>query len=88
MPTLLEWLVGKYPNAKKQTLRGMVKAGRVTINGKRARSVKEVVGEADKVVVGKKIEPERASIEPLKIVFEDEDVLVVNKPPGLLTTTE
>jgi 23S rRNA pseudouridine1911/1915/1917 synthase len=87
MPTLLEWLVGKYPNAKRQTLRGMVKDGRVTINGQRARSVKEVVGEADRVVVGKNVERARASIEPLKIIFEDEDVLVVNKPPGFLTST-
>jgi len=87
MATLLEWLVQKYPTAKKQTLRGMVQDGRVTINGKRARSVKEAVGEADKVVVGKSVERPRASIEPLKIVHEDEDVLVVNKPPGLLTST-
>ena len=87
MQTLLEWLVGKYPNAKKQTLREMVKEGRVTINGKRAKSVKEEVVEGDKVVVGKNVERARASIEPLRIIHEDEDVLVVVKPPGLLTST-
>jgi len=87
MPTLLEWLVQKYPNAKRQTLREMVSQGRVSINGKLARTVKEAVGEADRVAVGRKLERVRASIEPLKIVHEDEDVLVVTKPPGLLTST-
>ena len=87
MPTLLDWLVQKFPNAKKQTLRDMVGQGRVSINGKAAKSVKETVVESDKVSVGKKPERARASIEPLKIVHEDEDVLVVIKPPGLLTST-
>src|SRR2546423_8113139 len=87
MPTLLEWLVQKYPNAKRQTLREVVSHGRVSINGRRAKNVKELVGEADRVAVGKKLERLRASIEPLKIIHEDEDVLVVNKPPGLLTST-
>jgi RluA family pseudouridine synthase len=49
--------------------------------------VKEAVGESDRVAVGRKPERAKASIEPLKIIFEDEDVLVVNKPPGLLTST-
>jgi len=87
MPTLLEWLVQKYPTAKKQTLREMVQERRVTINGKLARNVKEAVGESDRVAVAKKPERAKASIEPLKIIHEDEDVLVVNKPPGLLTST-
>jgi 23S rRNA pseudouridine1911/1915/1917 synthase len=87
MATLLEWLIKKYPTAKRQTLRGMVQDGRVTINGKPAKSVKEPVGESDTIAVGRNRERSRASIEPLKIVHEDEDVLVVVKPPGLLTST-
>ncbi len=87
MQTLLEWLIAKYPNAKRQTLREMVGQRRVTINGELAKSLKEAVGESDKVSVGKKRERVRASIEPLKIVHEDQDVLVVIKPPGLLTST-
>jgi 23S rRNA pseudouridine1911/1915/1917 synthase len=87
MATLFDWLIKKYPTAKKQTLREMVKEGRVTINGRRAISVKEAVGESDKVAVGKTLERPRASIAPLKIIHEDEDVLVVIKPPGLLTST-
>jgi len=87
MQTLFQWLVQKYPAAKRQTLRSMVQEGRVSINGRPAKTVKEAVGESDKVLVGKKPERERASIAPLRIVHEDEDVLVVNKPPGLLTST-
>ena len=87
MPTLLDWLLQKFPNAKKQTLRDMVSQRRVTINGRPAKNVREEVGESDRVVVDKKPQRARTSIDPLKIIHEDEDVLVVFKPPGLLTST-
>src|SRR6267142_2338907 len=87
MPTLFEWLGRKFPSAKKQTLREMVSEGRVRINGRPAKTVKEAVGESDKVVISRTALPAQASIDPLKIIHEDEDVLVVFKPPGLLTST-
>ena len=38
--TLLELLVRKFPTAKRETLRQMVRDGRVTVNGARPRGVK------------------------------------------------
>jgi 23S rRNA pseudouridine1911/1915/1917 synthase len=87
MPTLLDWLIKKYPTAKRQTLRRMLQDGRLSINGRRAKNLKEEVAESDRVLVSKMPEAPLASIEPLKIIHEDEDVLVVWKPPGLLTST-
>ncbi len=87
MPTLLDWLVQKYPTAKKQTLRDMLGDGRISINGRRARSMKEAVGGSDKVVIGKLQQPAKASLNPLKLVHQDADILVVHKPSGLLTST-
>ena len=97
-PTLLDWLAAKYPAAKRQTLRRMVQAGRVTINGGAARSAKQVVGGDDVVVVTDETpagRPRRAAptanaggrAPRLDVVYEDADVLVVDKPPGLLTST-
>jgi 23S rRNA pseudouridine1911/1915/1917 synthase len=92
--TLLDHLAAQLPTAKRQTLRRMVQDGRVTINGRRARSAKDTVGEKDKVVVADRAAPARSAAAPaarrppqLDIVFEDADVLVVDKPTGLLTST-
>jgi 23S rRNA pseudouridine1911/1915/1917 synthase len=86
-PLLLDWLVRKYPLAKRQNLRRMVQQGRVTINATPARNVKHPVTDKDQVVVSDRIEKPQASIAPLRIIHEDADILVVHKPPGLLTST-
>ena len=84
---LLEWLIREYPTAKRQTLRRMVQEGRVSINGQPARSLKAAVGQKDEVRVMRREAPPPPSVEPLAVVHEDEDVLVVVKPAGLLTST-
>jgi 23S rRNA pseudouridine1911/1915/1917 synthase len=88
---LLDHLLKKYPTAKRQTLKRMVEAGRVRINGKPARKLKQELAADDQVTVLDRVEEQQQSISDptrdLEIVFEDEDILVVNKPPGLLTST-
>jgi 23S rRNA pseudouridine1911/1915/1917 synthase len=89
--TLLEWLVAKFPEAKRQTLRRMLQSQRITVNGRVAKSLKQAIRPADKV----RIEPVgrngRRAIAPrglpFEIVHEDDDILIINKPPGLLTST-
>jgi 23S rRNA pseudouridine1911/1915/1917 synthase len=88
--TLLEFLLVRYPNAKRQTLRRMLDAGRVQINGQRARSVKTLVCESDVVRVSDRVAPATMSSTqklPFDIVNEDDDVLLIDKPAGLLTST-
>ena len=88
MGTVLDWLVGQYPTAKRQTLKRMVEEGRVTVNGVVARRLKEEVVDADVVRVDEGPRREEGEERPaFEIVFEDRDVLVVNKPAGLLTST-
>lgn len=83
---LLHWLTKKYPLAKRQTLKRMVEARRVRINGRPARRLNQPLTESDVVHV-----VERAPSTPQPklpgLVFEDQDLLVVDKPPGLLTST-
>ena len=94
--TLLDWLAARYPAAKRQTLRRMLQAGRVTLNGRRVVRASQPLGAEDKVVVTDEPDPRRASaaapppprVRPeFEIIYEDADVLVVDKPPGLLTST-
>jgi len=90
-PTLLDWLARKYPLAKRQTLKRMVEAGRVRINGRLAIKLKQPVAIKDKVAVSDRpANPPSKSDDaglPFRIVFEDADVIVVDKPAGLLTRT-
>jgi 23S rRNA pseudouridine1911/1915/1917 synthase len=90
-PTLLDWLSRKYPLAKRQTLKRMVEAGRVRINGAPAARLKQPVAPEDKVEVSDRptssVQGAEQAPPPFGIVFEDADVIVVDKPAGLLTST-
>ncbi|MDB5174553.1 MAG: pseudouridine synthase [Phycisphaerales bacterium] len=86
--TISEWLTKRYPTAKRQTLKRMVEAGRVRVNDRPAKTLKDPLAEADRVSVDER--PARAAPaipEGLRIVFDDDDILVVDKPAGLLTST-
>ena len=86
--TLLEWLIREYPTAKRQTLRRMVQARRVLVQGVAARSVQQLVStEATVEIVSTKRPARSRCAQDLEVVYEDADLLVVNKRPGLLTST-
>jgi 23S rRNA pseudouridine1911/1915/1917 synthase len=94
---LLDRLASDFPTAKRQTLRRMIAAGRVRVNGVRATRATQPISGDDTIEVSsqpKKRAPHagaerqrRPGCPPLKIIFEDADVLVVDKPAGLLTST-
>ena len=65
----------------------LIEKGRVTVNGKAVKSKKAALSEGDTVIIDLP-EPERLDVKPedipLEIVYEDDDVLVVNKPRGMV----
>ena len=85
-PSLLAWLVARYPAAKRQTLRRKLQSGRVSVNGLVVRNAKSPLGQTDDVRVSD-VPPARTNRSKLRVVYEDDDVLVVDKPAGLLTST-
>src|SRR5947208_14343408 len=89
--TLLDWLIGRYPTAKRQTLRRMVEQRRVRVNGIAAKHVKQPVEDGDQVLVEERgtatTKPPPLRPLPFKVVYEDADVIVIDKPAGLLTST-
>lgn len=86
--TLLDHLIAQFPTAKRQTFKRMLSEGRVVVNGQRANRLTQPIQTRDRVqiVAPAKLDPKRLIV-PLKIVFEDDDILVVDKPAGLLTST-
>lgn len=65
----------------------LIEKGRVSVNGKAVSSKKLILSEGDAVTIDMP-EPEPLEISaeniPLEIVYEDEDVAVINKPRGMV----
>src|SRR4051794_14962617 len=94
--TLLDCLVERFPAAKKQTLKRMAAGGRVLVNDRVVRRLDVSVGESDRLTVldrppaGEATGPARPAgprLPAVDVVYEDADLLVVNKPAGVLTST-
>ncbi|HTI55247.1 MAG TPA: RluA family pseudouridine synthase [Verrucomicrobiae bacterium] len=82
-----QWLAGRLPELSRMRVKALITGGRARVDG---RAVKA----AHRVQAGERVEvtippPPRDGIAPeavpLRIVFEDADVLVVDKPAGMVT---
>jgi 23S rRNA pseudouridine1911/1915/1917 synthase len=83
-------LAGMFPEAKKTTLREMVERKRVRVNGTTVKSVKQAVAKDAEVEVldeGARAGPVLLG-EGLKLAHLDSDIVIVEKPAGLLTSTD
>jgi len=89
MALLIDWLISKYPQSSRTTLKRMLEQGRVTVNGRPVRVMKMPIGESDVVAVRDRAAaaPAKPSLAPMTLVYEDADLLVLDKPAGLLTST-
>jgi 23S rRNA pseudouridine1911/1915/1917 synthase len=80
---LLERLRELYPDASRRSLKQWLERGRVEVNGRVVREARATVGPAERVGLGRH---GAASFPPaLGLVHEDDDLLVIDKPAGLLT---
>ncbi|HVT81048.1 MAG TPA: RluA family pseudouridine synthase [Phycisphaerae bacterium] len=88
--TLLARLEKMFPGAKKTTLRDMVAAKRVRLHGQAIKSVKQMIEPEEKLeVVDAATDPDATPLrEGLRLLHFDADIIVVEKPAGLLTATD
>lgn len=87
MERLDKFLQERYPDFSRSRLEGLVKAGFVKVNGAPAAKAGLKVSEKDTIEV--EIPPPVPAIPepeaiPLAVVYEDADMLVVNKAPGMV----
>ena len=76
-----------HPDFSRSRIEGLVKSGFVTVNGATAEKAGMKVSEDDEIVV--EIPPPVPAVPepediPLDVVFEDDDMVVVNKRPGMV----
>ncbi|HVG24341.1 MAG TPA: RluA family pseudouridine synthase [Thermoanaerobaculia bacterium] len=81
---LLDALARLFPESSKTTLRQMLQAGRVRVNGEVEKNARRELQSGEIVEIGQKsVQP--VLPEGLAILHEDDDVIVVLKANGLLT---
>jgi 23S rRNA pseudouridine1911/1915/1917 synthase len=82
-----KFLVQRIEGASRNKIQQAIEAGRVLVNGKavqanhKIKPGEELVVYSDKEVQGEEIIPQHI---PLDIVYEDDDILIINKPVGLV----
>ncbi|HZS33629.1 MAG TPA: RluA family pseudouridine synthase [Methylomirabilota bacterium] len=82
-PTILERLRSAFPDSSGRRLRAWLAAGRVRLGGRVVRDPRTPAPTDEPVALG--APPPPALAPPLRLVHEDEALLVIEKPAGLLT---
>ena len=87
MTRLDKQILETHPDFSRSRIEGLIKAGFVTVNGAVAEKAGMKVSAEDEIVV--EIPPPVPAVPepediPLDVVFEDADMLVVNKAPGMV----
>lgn len=81
-------LTDAVPEFSRSYLQQLIDAGLVTVNGKMARKASSRVAAGDALVVELRPTPQSQAFTPqampLDVVFQDEHLLVINKPAGLV----
>jgi 23S rRNA pseudouridine1911/1915/1917 synthase len=81
--TVLERLRAAFPDSSGRRLRDWLAAGRIQVSGRLVRDPRTPVGPEERVTLGSPPPPALAA--PLRLVHEDDLLLVIEKPAGLLT---
>ncbi len=82
------FLARKYPETSRATFQRLIEKGRVEVNSTVAKSARQEVAETDSIDVRfprKKTFAKEIKEFAKNIIYEDENVVVINKPTGILT---
>lgn len=77
-------LVRRYPEFSRSTMQKYIKSGYVLLNGEAAKTAKQEVTENDDIALVPPVK-EDTSDKELPILYLDDNIIVVNKPAGILT---
>ena len=82
--TLMEFLIYKMPSASRNTIKGLLSHHQVSVGGVPVSQFDFKLFPEDEVIVSKRPIHKRQSRD-LPIIYEDEDIIALNKPSGLLS---
>ena len=82
-----KWVQQRIENASRNKVQQAIEAGFLTVDGKQVKSNYKVKA-GDSIVLMSLLNPEYTEVKleniPLNIVYEDDDVMVLNKPPNMV----
>lgn len=80
------WLHRQLPHLSRTRIKSLMEQGQVKVNSIPGQPSQKVKAEDQITLVVPEVRPDypEAQTIPLEIIFEDNDVLVLNKPPGLV----
>ena len=82
-----KFLVQRIENATRNKVQQAIEAGRVLVNNK-TTTANYKIRQLDEIIVYSDKEPHNVGIVPekleLNIFYEDDDIIIINKPPGLV----
>jgi 23S rRNA pseudouridine1911/1915/1917 synthase len=82
-----KFIMNRLEGATRNKIQQSIEAGMITVNGKPVRS-NHKIKPLDEIIIYTEEEPDSSDIVPepmdLNIVFEDDDVLVIDKPAGMV----
>ncbi len=85
--SLLNFLLSQFPSAPRTRVKKWLQLGCVSVNAKSVTKHNHALAKGDEV----RVEPGKKTPllfdSPMKVVFQDTDILVVDKPAGLLTVS-
>lgn len=89
MTLLLDLLAARFPESTRTTLRAMIADKRVLVNGVPARTLKQEVEESASIEILARVDARKrvAGRAPYPVIFEDADLLVIDKPAGVITSS-
>jgi 23S rRNA pseudouridine1911/1915/1917 synthase len=83
--SLFEHLIVAFPDSSRSTLRSWVAHGRIQVDGRRETRTDTKVSPGSVIELAPKPLPKEG---PLRIHYEDRDIIVVEKPSGLLSVAK
>lgn len=85
---LLPFLRMMLPHKGRNAVKSILSRGQVTINGKVSKQFNEPLKQGDRVEVLKEAPVQNVRLKGVRIIHEDDDLLVVEKDAGLLTIAD
>jgi 23S rRNA pseudouridine1911/1915/1917 synthase len=85
--TLLEFLIGQYPGSPRTRVKKILQSGTVMVNNKPVTLHSFPLKAGDNVEFGKKPGIGTKASLPFPVLYEDKEVIVIDKPAGIATSS-
>ena len=84
---LLDFLLKNMSEKSRNSVKSLLKHGQIVVNGKSITRFDYSLKSGDRIVVGNHRSIVEKNIPQLRILYEDDDIIVIDKEAGLLTIT-